>query len=197
MGIISLPATVAQGEAKYVFIKKSNNISLFYRWIELPDKRKVRELKAELDISASPEQIIATLRDEKVALNWLKGASEVKSVGSPGQNLWHTYIQYDIPWPLSNQDCIIRYNLESSNKQYMINMTGLPKYIPEKEGITRIQHLQGSWIIVPTNRNVCKVFYSVFSNQEPTFPRWITDPIIQGNLISTMEAFRTTVEKNN
>lgn len=196
MGIMAFPVIIAQGEAKYTFIKRQNNISLYYQWIELPDKRKVRELKAELDIVASPEQIIATLKNEKLALNWLKGASEVKTLGSPTQNLWHTYIQYDIPWPLSNQDCIIRYNHENSGNQHHIIMTGVPKYIPEKDGITRIQHLQGAWIIVPTNRNVCKVFYSVFSNQAPTFPRWITDPIIQGNLINTMEAFKTTVEKH-
>ena len=196
MGILALPASLAQGEAKYVFIKKQNNISLYYRWINLPDKRQVRELKAELEIVSTPEEIIGVIKSEKLAMNWMKGACEVKNLEKPGNNLWHTYIQYDIPWPLSNQDCIIRYKLETVGNHYQIDMTGVPKYISEKKDITRIQHLEGSWIIVPTNRNTCKVIYSVFSNQAPKFPRWITDPIIQGNLISTMEAFRSTVEKN-
>ncbi|NJO69436.1 MAG: hypothetical protein HC830_09305, partial [Bacteroidetes bacterium] len=101
-------------------------------------------------------------------------------------------IQYDIPWPLSNQDCIVKYELlqTSSEKVFHVQMKGIPDYIPAKDGITRIDHLLGSWVITTSSSNTCKVSYTIMSGQPPKFPRWITDPIIQSNLVNTMDAFR-------
>lgn len=183
-------------EPVYTFIKKDKGIALFYRWVNVPNQKPVRELKAEFDIYSSPEQIITVLKNEKLALQWMKGVSEIRSIGKSTAEMWHTYIQYNIPWPLSNQDCIVRYDMkrEPSGRIYNISMNGVPDHLPVNDGITRIKHLQGSWKLVPHSKNHCKVVYTVYSKQPPKFPRWITDPIIQGNLINTMEAFKITIE---
>lgn len=196
-GAFAFPVSFSQ-EKTYTFIKKDKGVSLYYRWIITPDKHKVRELKAELEIHSSPEKIISVIRNDKQATHWMKGTSEVNRLGKYSEDQWQFYVQYEIPWPLSNQDCVIQYDIkkEADGKYYHIGMKGLPSYIAEKEGVTRIQHLQGVWKITPINKNSCKVEYAVHSGQAPKFPRWITDPIIQGNFINTMEAFKLTVEKN-
>jgi hypothetical protein len=183
---------------QYTFIKKEKGVSLYYRWIVVENKLKVRELKAEFAVTSTPDKIIGVLKNETVATQWMKGTSEVNRLGNPTGNTWHSYIEYDIPWPLSNQDCIVQYELrrEVSSNNYFITMKGLPKYIPEKKGVTRIQHLIGTWTLSPVNGKSCRVVYTIYSGQAPSFPRWITDPIIQGNLINTMDAFRTLVEKS-
>lgn len=183
---------------QYTFIKKDKDISLYYRWIVLENKLKVRELKAEFHVTSTPDKIVGLLKNEKLATQWMKGTSEVNRLGNVGDNTWHTYIEYDIPWPLSNQDCIVQYELrrDASSKNYLITMKGLPTYIPEKKDVTRIKHLIGAWTLSPMNGKSSKVVYTIYSGQAPSFPRWITDPIIQGNLISTMDAFRKLVEKS-
>lgn len=182
----------------YAFIKREDGISLYYRWISVPEKLKVRELKAELQINSSPGEIISVLKNEKVATHWMKGTCEVNLIGKSGENQWYTYVQYNIPWPLSNQDCILKHSLKRdvADNSYFIDVSGMPRYLPAKEGITRIQHIEGSWRLTQVSKNVCKAEYTVYSAQAPKFPRWVTDPIVQGNLISTLQAFKVTVEKN-
>jgi hypothetical protein len=41
--------------------------------------------------------------------------------------------------------------------------------------------------------NKVRVEYSMFTNVKPSFPLWLTDPIIQNNLMKTMNAFRDRV----
>lgn len=180
---------------KYIFIKKQDEISLSYRWIKVNETNKVRELRAEFEVKSTPEKIVSVLRNEKIALQWMKGVNEVKNLGNPNRNQWHLYIQYGIPWPLNNQDCIIHYKVEIADTNYQIQMNGVPDFIPEKEDVTRIKHLRGTWQIIPMDKHSSRIIYTIYSNQAPRFPRWITDPIVQGNLISSLDAFRTTVQK--
>jgi len=184
-------------EPQYILLKKDKNITLWYRWILLSDKRTTRELKAEFIVSAIPDQVLSVLRNDKLALQWMQGVKEFNHLNKASENCWFTYLQYEIPWPLSNQDCIIRYNLQINGKDkgYYISLTGEPGYIPAKQGVTRIPHLRGNWKIVPLGSKQSKVAYTIYSAQKPTFPRWITDPLIQNNLIKTMQAFNEITEK--
>ena len=68
-------------------------------------------------------------------------------------------------------------------------------YIPEKEGVSRIRHMTGLWQFRQVGENRVEVTYTLFSGQRSAFPRWITDPIIQGNMIKTMKNFRTLGEE--
>lgn len=191
-------SSIVTDEPVYTFIKKDKDITLFYRWIDNPGKKPVRELKAEFNISSTPTKVIAVLKDEKLASQWMKGVSEFRLLDKNQDKCWNAYILYDIPWPLSNQDCIIRYEMknEPTGKIWNVLMNGIPDYIPKKQGVTRISHLQGNWKLSDTGKNGCHVVYTIFSKQPPMFPRWITDPIIQGNLINTLIALKNTVEKN-
>jgi hypothetical protein len=74
-------------------------------------------------------------------------------------------------------------------------MKGIPAYIPENKGITRIKHLEGSWVVTPVNHHYSKVVYKVYSAVPPQFPRWVTDPIVHDNLIQTMLSFKNIVEQ--
>jgi hypothetical protein len=183
-------------DQKYKFIKEEDGIALYYRWIDTPAEREVRELKAQFKLASSPENILTVIRNESTALQWMKGVSQFLKVGISTENMWYAYILYDIPWPLSNQDCIIQHTLfkDHAGKTYYISMKGVPKYIPEKEGVVRIQHLQGTWKITAINKNESNIEYTIYTTQAPKFPRWITDPIIQENLINTMLSLRKLVE---
>lgn len=186
-------------DKKYKFIKKEEGITLYFRWIDTPTHREVRELKAEFNIASSPENIISGIKNERTALLWMKGASQFQRIGKSTETSWYSYILYNIPWPLSNQDCIILHTLhkEPTENIYYIRMKGVPDYIPEKEGIIRIHHLQGTWKITKINANESRVVYTIYSAQAPKFPRWVTDPIIQENLLNTMLSFKKTVEDQN
>lgn len=197
-GVLLIPAVTGwvTDEPKYTLIKKEKEISLYYRWVTMPDNLRVREIRADLEIRSTPEKIIDALKNEQQAIQWMKGVSKINEVGESSENNWYAYILYDIPWPLNNQDCIIHYQLKKlAGKSISVTMKGVPAFIPENKGITRIKHLEGSWVINPVNHHLCKVIYKVYSGVPPQFPRWVSDPIIQDNLIQTMVSFKNIVEQ--
>ena len=126
----------------------------------------------------------------------MKGVKEFSIVRKVNENDWFAYVLYWLPWPLNNQDCIIRYKCTSvqNGKTYIISLNGIPGYIPAKTNVDRISHISGQWKITTVNSNECNVVYSVYSEQKPKFPRWVTDPIIQNNLINTMASMKEISE---
>lgn len=196
-GMLALPwfTLLATGQ-EYKFLRESQHIKLFYRWIPQPGKEDVREVKAVFYVNASSREIVSLLKNDKQALNWMKGAKEYRLLRKENEAAWYAYIQYSIPWPLNNQDCILHYTTESTGipGDYILRFSGVPDYLPGKEGVKRMQNLAGLWKITAGNKGACTIEYYVCSYQQPLFPRWMTDPLIQGNLISTLQAFKQLAE---
>lgn len=180
----------------YKFLKKEKQISLSSRELKLSDGRSTRELRAEFTVNGSLAKMREVLQNERLSRQWMKGVKDYSLIGTTGDN-WKAYIQYDIPWPLNNQDCIINYtsNLSGNGTSLTIKMNSQPDFLPKKPGVERISHLSGCWTITGVTEKNCRVVYTVYSEQKARFPRWATDPIIQQNLINSLSAFRELAEK--
>lgn len=196
LAIMSNHANGPNVASSYTFIKKDKDISLSCRELQLPDNRKTREIRAEFRVKANVSTIFEVITAEKYAIHWMKGVKEFSNLSMAKQNDWYAYIRYQMPWPLNDQDCIIRYriNKNESQKRYVLHLDGIPDYIPQKPGIERISHLCGSWTICSVSDEGCSVVYTIYSAQKAKYPRWVTDPVIQNNLINTMAAMREISE---
>lgn len=189
--------SIIQQTTDFVLIKQDKNINIYARWIRVDDKRSARQLKAEFTVNASFAKIIGLIKDDKTTTQWMKNTKSYYIIKAIDQNNWFAYVQFSVPWPFSNQDIIIKYELPTPNafSQTEIRFTGVPDYMQKNKGVTRISHLEGTWKLMYLDKNLTKIEYVMFSKQAPAFPRWITDPIIQHNLLSTMDAFREMVNK--
>jgi hypothetical protein len=176
------------GNEKFKFIKEVDGVKISSRWITSSSNRETREIKAEFYVTANPEVVLSLIKDADLAKKWMKSLSEFSVLKHESENTWVAYIQYNIPWPLNNQDCIIRYNCIKGNdgNHFELKLTGVPSYVPTRTGVERITHLSGRWKVTSGPDSNYKVEYTVYSEQKPVFPRWITDPIIQNNLIDNM-----------
>jgi len=192
-----IPQKVKQQTTDFKLIKQDKNINIYARWIRVDDTRSARQLKAEFTVNASFTKIFTLIKDDKRTTQWMKNTKSYYIITSVNQNTWYSYVQFSVPWPFNNQDCIIKYEVPAPNafSKYVIRFSGVPDYLPEYKKVTRISHMEGVWRLLYLGKNSTKIEYEIFSKQAPSFPRWITDPIIQNNLISTMDAFRTMVNK--
>ena len=114
-----------------------------------------------------------------------------------GENSWVSYIQYDLPWPMDNQDCVLEYSASSLKDDHIIiDFKSIEHEIfPVSTQIARITDIKGKWIFRETTTGTL-VEYSITTMPSPTLPRWITDPLVRNNLIDTMDEFRTILELN-
>lgn len=186
-----------QSTNDYKFIRNEKEISISSREIILEDGRATRELRAEFTVNTSINRLISAIKEDKLSRQWMQGIEDFSVISRSSENNWKAYIQYKIPWPLNNQDCIIDYTsiVSDNGNTYTIKLNGVPSYLPKKPGIERITHLSGRWIMKRVSDKSYRVVYTIYTEQKPKYPRWITDPIVQDNLINSMSAFRELTER--
>lgn len=175
----------------FKLVKTKGDVSLYERWLEVEENRKVREMKTEFTASGDFNAAFELLRNEKKVLQWMKSVGEVKEVESKGIHSWTYYVRYDMPWPASDQDCLIRYKPGQKGKEEGIRVIfeSRDDLIPEKQGVRRMNGISGSWNFFPQPGGRTKVVYTVMTTAKPNLPRWVLDPFVQNNLLDTMIAF--------
>ncbi len=186
-----------KGETGFKLVKQANDICIFTRWIPVDENRSARQVKVEFTINAPADSALSVILDDDSFTTWMKGTRDYHRVQTMDSSNWYSYIQFSIPWPLNDQDCIIRYSVRKNSETYTeVFLHGEPDYLAPVKGIKRISHMQGSWKLLAVSPERTVVEYTIFSNQPSSFPKWITDPIIQNNMIRTMSAFREQVTAN-
>ena len=181
----------AQGnDGEFKLVREKGGVTLYERWIEIEPGLKVRELKAQFVSDAGPETLLSLLKDVNRAHRWMQSMQDFKMVETGSSSSWTSYTKYSIPWPLEDQDIVIRYQTTSFGGGYFASYQSITHAsYPAKEGVTRMKGVSGSWQFQPKTNGQTQVTYLIMTKNRSTMPRWMTDPIIQDNLLDTMNAF--------
>jgi hypothetical protein len=182
---------------EFIIAKDVSGIRISTRWVPVTKTSSARQVKCEFVVDGTVPNVVAVLNDDISVVGWMKGTKEYYRVKTIDDEHWYSYVQFHIIWPFNNQDCIIKYDVsrDAANRKTVVHMTGEPGFLKQFEGVNRIPHMEGSWTFTDLGNNRVQVVYMMFSNQEPKFPRWITDPIIQNNLLEMTDAFRSTLHE--
>lgn len=174
-------------EASFKLLKTKGGVSLYERWVNVTADRRAREMKAEFTVQADVTAILALLQDESKATKWLKGADAFKLLSTESLS-WTSYVRYNIP--IKDQDCVLQYTCQTEKDTVLIRFkSATHEQAPPKTGVKRMQGVRGSWQLIPQSDQQTKIAYTIITTQKPTLPRWLTDPIVQNNLLDTMNAF--------
>jgi hypothetical protein len=186
---------------KFDLVKEDSPIFVYERWITFPGKVpevKAREVKGEFLINSTMYEILTILKDESKIQTWQSHVDEFKVYPQPDTSYWFEYSYHDIPWPVSDQDHFLRYELEETipGKELVIRFESVvnPKLSPVKNGVTRME-LAGSWKLEQLSPTQVKVTYRILS-MPSSIPRMFTDPVIRSNLMSTIKALTKLAEQN-
>lgn len=191
----SLKNEPESGKSTFELSRSNKSISIFTRWIPATETRQTRQLKAEFYLDCFATDVLSVLQDETTYTSWMKAAKSYYRLMTVDAYQWYSYVQFSIPWPLNNQDCILKYSILENPEigQTKITLKSEPAFLETFEGVERISHMEAVWIITQVGPSKTHVEYLVYSKQEPKFPTWITDPLIQKNLLKTMDALRNVV----
>ena len=182
-------------EDNFKLVKVDGAVSLYERWLEVEPGREAREMKAEFTAPGAPDEAVALLRNEVKAMEWMRRVGACRIMADGSAQSWLSYVRYDIPWPVSDQDCLLRYELKKTGNQIHIPFrSAIDDKIPPKSKVKRMKGITGSWLLEPQAGNKTYVTYTIMTTEKPTLPRWITDPLVQGNLLDTMNAFRSQLK---
>ncbi len=179
----------------FTLVKSENNISLYEREV-VHANMKVREVKVEVIVNASANDLLAFLQNKKQIRQWNTKIEYVDIQPGSGSN-WITYTKIDLPWPLSDQDMVVQYRVQTpQNNEANVTFKSIEcKSFPEKENTSRVHHVAGSWQLIPINEHSAKVIYCIRSERKSNIPKGISDPFIRDNLMQSMKNLKTILEK--
>lgn len=182
----------------FKFVKKDGAISLFERWVEGKQNESVRELKAEFEIKANLNNVVALLKNQQKGKDWNKNASVYKTVINSKSGSWINYLIYDMPSIWDDQDCCLFYDIQDAgvlhHKSLTINFNSISSALfPEKPGIKRITGVKGKWVF-DLLKDKIKITYIISSDRMMNIPRFIADPFVHKNLFQSMKSFKQILE---
>ncbi len=199
VALSSQSADAQNGGEKFELVKSSDEVNVYERWITFPDSdppQTAREVKGEFTIATSVYKIVHLLRDAQKIKIWQKHVSDFKVYLQPDTTFWLEYSYHDIPWPVSDQDHFLEYQLYVKHpaKEIFIAFKSRkdPVLAPVVKGVTRMV-LSGSWRLVQIDPQHVQVTYRILS-MPIGIPRLFTDPVIRNNLVSTASALRQLAE---
>ncbi|MGC4233259.1 MAG: START domain-containing protein [Niabella sp.] len=185
--------------AGFELIKKEKDICLYERWVTY-NGNTVRELKADFIVkAASAKAVIALLKDPRKGIKWNKHTRSFKIAVTQNEDIWYTYIRYKMPWPMNDQDCSLKYFFNKND----MSSTICPIYFedasagqfPLIRNVNRITGTKGKWVLEKVKNGHLRVTYQIMTDKSASVPRWIADPLIHDNLLTTMAAFRELLEQ--
>ena len=182
----------------FELVRSDDNIVVYERWVTFPNSEPpitAREVKSEFYIKADIHDALALMRDESKIGAWQKHVSEFKIY--PGtDSVWYEYSYHDIPWPVSDQDHFLQYTVQDpvENDGIFITFKTIQnkKLAPERKNVSRMT-LAGSWYFQNLPKGKIRVTYRILS-MPGNLPRFITDPVIRNNLMSTVESYIKILE---
>jgi hypothetical protein len=183
----------------FVLVKKDGTIAIYERWITFPNSEppiKAREVKGEFFFHNSMHAGLNLIQDENKIQQWQKHVSEFKVYPQGDTISWLEYSYHDIPWPVSDQDHLLKYTINEiiPGKSLFITFESRQNetLAPVRKGVTRMV-LSGSWKWEQISPGKTKVTYRILS-KPIGIPKWLTDPIIRNNIMTTIEEYVALLE---
>lgn len=189
----------AQDKEGFRLIKKDNNISIYERWIHFPKPNsptQAREVKGEFTVASNIYAALRLIKNEKRIMDWQSHVSEFKIYLKPDTLSWNEYSYHDIPWPVSDQDHYLVYKLNVIKPGQLLLITfesaSNDEVAPVRQDVARMG-LSGSWRLEKISSRQIKATYKIVSKPS-NIPKFITDPVIRNNMMTTIKSFIDILE---
>jgi hypothetical protein len=176
-------------------VRDEKGVKIRTRWLLFGDTVKTREISLSFITDADTKDILVNLMQPEKVMKWNEGVRSFQLLKNEGST-WITHTVYDIPYPLSQQDLVVRNVMLQEGKRTVILVTALPGYISLLENINRQQLYFGKWELSPSGNGFTEVKFSAVSFSKSGIPRFIRDPIVFNRLFNSFLKLKEQASSN-
>ncbi|HTH82493.1 MAG TPA: START domain-containing protein [Mucilaginibacter sp.] len=177
---------LARAQEEWTFSSEKEGIKIY---TDKASNLRVKPVKVECTFNATASQLTAILMDIKAYPEWVyhtKQSTVIKQV-SP-EELYY-YSEVSVPWPAQNRDLVAHVTVSQNPETKVVTFEApsVQGMVPAKEGLFRINHSKGKWVITPVGSNQVKVVYVLQIDPDGSAPTWLI------NMFATegpMQSFR-------
>ncbi len=158
---------------------------------------KLRGIKVECDLQATPSQLLAAILDVKTCNEWVYHSKlnvVVKQI-SPLDLIY--YSEIEVPWPAENRDFVVHVKAEQQPKTKVITVNSpcIAGYVEEKDGVVRIKQSEAQWKIIPAGKNQVRVEYILEVDPLGNIPAWLINLFATTGPYETFKKLKVHLEK--
>ncbi|BAU53519.1 START domain-containing protein [Mucilaginibacter gotjawali] len=162
----------------------------------VPDS-KVKAIKVDAEFNADASQLVALIMDVNSSPAWVyhtKSAAIIKQV-SPSELYY--YSEVNLPWPATNRDFVAHLTVNQNPDTRVITIDGpaVSGMVPVKQGIVRIEHSVGKWVITPAGPDKIKVEYTIHVDPAGSLPSWLVNMFATEGPIKIFKGIRSQLQK--
>lgn len=166
-------------------------------YMKAEDNSSYKSVKTVTTLHTSLSAVSAILLDVLKTPDWVYGTKQCSLLKKESPTSLYYYAEMGMPWPVSNRDFVIRISLSQNPQSKIVTVlaTNLPTYIPEKDGIVRIQRSSGKWTISPVGNGMVRVEYILQIDPGGSLPASIVNMFSYNGPFQSFKNLRTQVNK--
>lgn len=185
---------IAHAEEPWALSTNKEGVKVYTRHV--PDS-KIKAIKVECEFNASAAQLVAVLLDIKGSIDWVYHTKSVNMIKQVSPSELYYYSEVSIPWPLHNRDFIahIKVTQDPKTKVVTVDAPCLADMVPRKDGIVRIEHSVGKWVITPIDSDHVKIEYTLHLDAGGSVPAWLLNMFITQGPTESFKKLKVQLQK--
>ncbi|MEO6849964.1 MAG: hypothetical protein ABI203_06380, partial [Mucilaginibacter sp.] len=146
-------------------------------YTRLLENEKFKEIKANFDLKATPEQLIGILQNVSHQKDWSYGTKTAYVINKKGKDTLIYYVEVSLPWPLSNRDLVVEltFKKDTINNTLRIQAKSIMGILPPKLNLVRVPFSLAIWDINILSDKLLKVQYTFSTNPGGALPAWLVN----------------------
>lgn len=164
--------------------KEKKDVSLKYRWLELNDTIKTRQICVSFKSGKKLNELIELVKNPSLITQW-NSSIRKQQLFDNSQTSWVSHAVFDIPYPFKQQDLVLNNTISINNNRASIQSNSIPHFIQKLDAVKRQQFYVSRWDFVLGDSDVIDVEFSAISLTKSLIPRFIRDPIILNKLLNS------------
>lgn len=155
-----------------------------------------KSFKAIIRVNASIDKIITILKDVNSYKKWF-AYTKTSKILKHENGIQYNYVETILPWPYGNRDMVYRMSIDKFGAgSVKISLKGIPDYIPNKKGITRMKKAEG-YILLKSLGYGTEVIYIFHSEPGGNLPTWLANKSIAELPFKTLSGLREILKEEN
>jgi hypothetical protein len=180
----------ATAQKDWTLGKEEDGIRVFTR---IEPGSKYKAFKAEMQVNCSMDDVVAALKSADAFGKCITYSKEVRLLKTEADAVYY-YVHTDLPWPCDDRDMVYQLKFTKTNtNQVYVTITGMPDYIPHKEGVIRIENARGYWIIKKTGNGKTAVTNQMYADPAGLLPAWVVNLSIVNIPLTTFKELRKII----
>ena len=158
---------------------------------------KIKALRVECNFKTTLSQLTAVLLDIKTAPEWVyqtKSCVLLKQV-SPADLYYYSEVK--LPWPVSNRDFVAHLVTTQNPETKVVTIDGpvVSGMVPEKDGIVRVDHSKGKWVLIPQDNGEVKIEYTLQTDPGGSIPAWVVNMFASEGPMQSFKRLKLQLQK--